>query len=134
MSRGHVARQRGGRQRVLSAINAMVVWTLRQARPVGLCHGPQATWQQRASARAGSVGQGLNTCRHRTPTHAGVLLAPGPCQGPDLTRRSLELIRGTQHALLGALDPLVQGSDIPRRSGPIDAPRDVLSFLATWCP
>jgi hypothetical protein len=27
-----------------------------------------------------------------------------------------------------------RGSGVPWRSGPIDAPRDVLSFLATWCP
>jgi hypothetical protein len=47
---------------------------------------------------------------------------------------SLELIRGTQHVLLGAPDPFVQGSDFPWRSGPIDAPWEVLSFLATWCP
>jgi hypothetical protein len=37
MLRGRVARQRGGRQRVLSAINAKectAVWALRQARPL----------------------------------------------------------------------------------------------------
>jgi hypothetical protein len=65
------------------------VWALRQARPVGLCNRPQATRQQRVSAWAGSVGQGLDTCRHQTPSHAGVLLFSGPCQGPDLTRRDL---------------------------------------------
>jgi hypothetical protein len=31
----------------------------------------------------------LDTCRHRTPSHVGVLLVPGPCQGTDLTRRDL---------------------------------------------
>jgi hypothetical protein len=69
----------------------MAVWTLHQARPAGLCHGPHATRQQRAFAWAGSVGQGLDTCQHRTSTHAGVLLVPGPCQDPDLTGGSLEL-------------------------------------------
>jgi hypothetical protein len=43
-----------------------VLWASRQAQPVGLCHGPQATRQQRVSARARGVGQGLDTCRHRT--------------------------------------------------------------------
>jgi hypothetical protein len=112
----------------------MAVWTLHQARPAGLCHGPHSARQQRAFAFAESVGQGLDTCRHRTPTHAGVLLVLGPCQDPNLTGGSLELIRGTQHVLLGAPDPFKQGSGVPWRSGPIDAPREVLSFLATWCP
>jgi hypothetical protein len=99
------------------------VWTLRQARPVGLCHEPQATRQQRVSAWAGSVGQGLDMFRHRIPTHARILLVPGPCQGPDLTRKDLGLTRSTRHALLGASDSYVQGSGVPlRRSGPIDAP------------
>jgi hypothetical protein len=62
---------------------------LRQAPPVGLCHGPQATRQQRVSAYAGSVGQSLDTCQHRTLTHVGVPSVPGPCCGPDLTRRGL---------------------------------------------
>jgi hypothetical protein len=62
---------------------------LRQAPPVGLCHGPQATRQQRVSALAGSVGQGLDTCQHWTLTHAGVPPIPGPCCGPDLTQRDL---------------------------------------------
>jgi hypothetical protein len=72
----------------------MAVWTLHQARPAGLCHGPHATRQQRASTRAGSVGQGLDTCRHRTPTHAGALLVPRPCQGPDLTGGAWSLFEG----------------------------------------
>jgi hypothetical protein len=39
-----------------------------------------------------------------------------------------------RHAFLGAPDPLVQGSGVlPRRSGPIDTPWGVLSFLATRC-
>jgi hypothetical protein len=53
MLRGHVARQCGGRRCVLSTINAeatRLLGVLRQARPVGLCHGPQATRQQRVSA------------------------------------------------------------------------------------
>jgi hypothetical protein len=47
---------------------------LRQAPPVGLCHGPQATRQQRASTFAGSVStQGKAWTRGST----GPLLIPG---------------------------------------------------------
>jgi hypothetical protein len=81
------------------------VWSLRQAWPIGLCHGPQATRQQRVSTSAGSVGQRLDTYWHRTPTHVGILLVPGPCQGPDLTRKDLGLTRGTRHALCRGPDP-----------------------------
>jgi hypothetical protein len=55
------------------------LWASRQAQPVGLCHGPQATRQQQVSAWAGSAGQGLDACQHRTLTQAGVLSVPGPC-------------------------------------------------------
>jgi hypothetical protein len=72
----------------------MAVWTLHQARPADLCHGPHATRQQRAFDRAGSVGQGLDTCRHRTPTHVGVLLVSGLCQDPDLTGGAWSLFEG----------------------------------------
>jgi hypothetical protein len=110
------------------------VWALHQARPVGLCHGPQAKRQQRDSAWAGSPTRETDTCRHRTPIRVGVFQVPEPCQGPVPTQRDLGLTRGTRHALLGAPDPLVQGSGaLPRRFGPIDAPRGVLSFLATLC-
>jgi hypothetical protein len=56
------------------------------------------------------MGQGLDTCRSRTPIRVGVLLVPEPCQGPVLTQRDLGLTRGTRHALLGAPDPFAQGS------------------------
>jgi hypothetical protein len=48
---------------------------LRQARPDGLCRGPQAAGLRLRR----SEGQGLDTCQHRTPTHARVLLVLGPC-------------------------------------------------------
>jgi hypothetical protein len=136
MPRGHIARQRGGRRRVLSAIKCggcTAVWALCQAWPVGLCHGPQATRQQWVSAWVGSVGRGLDTRRLRTPTHTGVFLILGPRQGLVRTWRDLEPTRGTRHALLGAPDPSIQGSGVPWGSRAIDASRDVLSFLATWC-
>jgi hypothetical protein len=102
---------------------------LRQASPVGLRHGPQATWQQRDSAWAGSVGQGVDTCGHRTLPHARVSPVPGPCYGPDLTRRDLGPVRGTHHTFLGVPDcnqgpSLVeQGSEVPLwRSGPMTHP------------
>jgi hypothetical protein len=59
-------------------------------------------------------------CQHRTPIRAGVFQVSEPCQGPVPTLRDMGLTRGTQHALLGAPDPLVQGSEVlPRRSRPI---------------
>jgi hypothetical protein len=87
------------------------------------------SWATRHVAAAGlhlCGGQDLDTCRHRNPTHVGVLLVPGPCQDLDLTRGSLELIRGTRYVLLGAPNPFVQGSDVPWRSGPIDVPRCII--------
>jgi hypothetical protein len=73
-------------------------------------------------------------CQHRTPIRAGVFQVSEPCQGPVPTLRDMGLTRGTQHALLGAPDPLVQGSEVlPRRSRPIEAPWGVLYFLATRC-
>jgi hypothetical protein len=76
----------------------------------------------------------MDTSRHRTPIHAGVFQVLEPCQGPVPTLRDLGLTRGTRHALLRAPDPLVQGSGVlPWRSGPIEAPWGVLSFLATRC-
>ena len=80
---------------------------LRQARPIGLCHGPQAKWQPWGSAWAGSPTREMDTCRHRTPIRAGVFQVSEPCQGPIPTLRDLGPTRGTQHALLGAPDPLV---------------------------
>jgi hypothetical protein len=110
---------------------------------MGLTSGSARWLMSRATSHAtaaglclsGKRGQGLDTCWHRTPTHVGILLVPGPCQGPDLTQKDLGLTRGTRHALLGAPDSYVQGSGVPLwRSGPIDVPWEVLSFLATWCP
>jgi hypothetical protein len=52
---------------------------LRQALPVGLCHGPQATWQQRVSAWAGSA---VTQCKAWTRASTGPLLMLGfPCPG-----------------------------------------------------
>jgi hypothetical protein len=75
---GRVARWRGGRRRVLSAIN------VEAARLGGLIMPGLARWFMcRAASHAtvgGSAGQGLGTCQHRTPTFIGVLPVPGPCQ------------------------------------------------------
>jgi hypothetical protein len=38
------------------------------------------------------------------PYSCWVLPVPGPCRGPDLTRRDLGPIRGTRHAFLGVPD------------------------------
>jgi hypothetical protein len=71
MLRGHIARQRGGRRRVLSIINAEV------ARLWGpyVRLGPLAA----VTSHKPRVGLGLDTCQHRTLTHVGVLPVPGPC-------------------------------------------------------
>jgi hypothetical protein len=74
MLRGHVARQRSGRRRV-SSINAGAARLYVRFGPMAYVMGHK----QRVSARAGSEGQGLDTCQHRTPTHARVLLVLGPC-------------------------------------------------------
>jgi hypothetical protein len=76
----------------------------------------------------------MDTCRHQTPIRVGVFLVPKPCQGLVPTLRDLRLTRGTRHALLGALDPLVQG--VRRPSTEVRTYRctlGVLSFLATRC-
>jgi hypothetical protein len=88
-------------------------WALRQARPLGLCHGPQAKRQQRGSAWARSPTREVDMCQHRTPIRARVSqVVPEPCQGPVPTLRDLGLTQGAWHALLGALDRLVQGSGV----------------------
>jgi hypothetical protein len=81
------------------------------------------------------------TCQYRTLAYARVSPVPGPRCGPDLTRRDLDPIQGTQHAYLGVSDCnrgsglCVQGSGaFLRWSGPTDTSWDVSSFLVTWCP
>jgi hypothetical protein len=112
MSRGLVACLRGGRQRVLSAINAEAAWLhgLTSGSARWLMSRATAIRQSRDSTLAGSIGQGLDICRPWTLIRVGVLLVPEPCQGPILTRGDLGLTRGTWHAFLGASDPFAQGS------------------------
>jgi hypothetical protein len=84
MLRGHVARQRSGRRRVLSSINA-------GATRLYIRLGPMAyvmSHKQRALTCAGSGEQGLHMCQHRTPAYPKVLLVPKPCRGSDLPRGS----------------------------------------------
>jgi hypothetical protein len=63
----------------------------------------------RLSGKRWALGRGLDTCRHRIPTHTGVFLVPGPYQGLVRIRRDLELTRGTRHVLLGAPDRSYRG-------------------------
>jgi hypothetical protein len=77
-----------------------VAWAFREARTVGLCYEPQATRPLQVSARAGSVGKGLDTCRHRTLACAGVLSVPGPRQGSDLTQGDPVCIQGSSKLAL----------------------------------
>jgi hypothetical protein len=133
MPRGLVTYQCSGRRRVQSAINAGVE---RPRRPY-VRLGPLAlvtSLRPRGSVRAESPPREVDTCRHRTPIHAGVSQVSEPCQGSVPTPRDLGPTRGTQYALLRAPTPLVQRSDaLLLRSGPIDASWGVLSPLVTWC-
>jgi hypothetical protein len=80
MLRGHVARQRSGRRRVYSSINAGDARLLVRFGPIAYVMG----YKQRVSAYAGSGEQGPHTCQHRTPAHTKVLLVPEPYWGSDL--------------------------------------------------
>jgi hypothetical protein len=82
MLRGHVARQRSGRWRVFSSINAGSARLLVRFGPIAYVRGHK----QRVSARAGSGRQGPHTCQRRTPAHTRVLLVPGPCWSSDSPR------------------------------------------------
>jgi hypothetical protein len=72
------------------------LWALRQARPVGLCHGPQATRQQRGA-------QGKAWTRAST----GPLLMPGSFSSRDLANAQTLLggglgpSQGIRRAFLG---------------------------------
>ena len=76
----------------------MALWALRQARPVGLCHEPQATRQQQ-----GAQGKAW------TRVSTGPLLMPGS-SSRDLAKAwtllggELGSSQGTRRAFLGALD------------------------------
>jgi hypothetical protein len=90
MLRGHVARQRNGRRRVFSSINAGGCTAFRQGRPSSLCHGPQAA----GLLLSGKHRRGPHTCQRRTPAHTRVLLAPRHCWGSDLPEGSRLVYRG----------------------------------------
>jgi hypothetical protein len=81
MLRGHIVRQRSGRRRVPSSINAGATWLYVRLGLMAYVMGHK----QRAFAYAGSGEQGLHTCQHRTPAYPKVLLVPEPCRGSDLS-------------------------------------------------
>ena len=121
MSKGLVSCQCSGRRRVPSAINA----------EVERLHGPyvrlgplaHVTGLKPSGSSGAPPGQEVPLERW-TRVDTGPLFVLGSPRSRSPAR----------HALLGAPDPLVQGSGVlPRRSGPIDAPWGVLSLLATWC-
>jgi hypothetical protein len=133
MLRGHVARQRGGRRRVLSTINAEA------ARLRGLTPGSARWLMSRATRHAAAVGLRLSGERRARPRH---VLAPDPysCRGPPRPRT---LLRPGPYSegpgahprdpvcLLGSSGLVRTGSGVPLwRFGPNDASWDVLSFLA----
>jgi hypothetical protein len=114
---------------------------LRQASPAGLCHKPRGSsgsppeWGAQAHRiRLGQVSA-PDPCSCRGPP------VPGPCCGPDLTRRDLGPIRGIRHAFLGVpgrnrgFGLYVQGSGVPPwRSGPNDTSWVYHLFLPRGAP
>jgi hypothetical protein len=80
MLRGHVARQRSGRRRVFSSINAGAARLFVRFGPTAYVMGHK----QQVSACAESGEQGPHTCQHRTPARTKVLLVPEPYRGSDL--------------------------------------------------
>ena len=107
MPRGQVARQHGGRRRILSTINV------------------EAARLYEPCARLGPLAY---VTGHKPRGSSGTPPRPGPYSaGPGAYLRD-------PACPLGSPGPFIQGSGVPQRSGAIDAPRDVLSFLATWCP
>jgi hypothetical protein len=121
MSRGLVACQRSGRRHVPSTINVEV----EQLHGPYVRLGPLAhvTGLKPSGSSGAPPGQEVPLERW-TRVDTGPLFVLGSPRSRSPAR----------HALLGAPDPLVQGSGVlPRRSGPIDTPWGVLSFLATRC-
>jgi hypothetical protein len=111
---------------------------LRQALPPGLRHGPQATWQHRVPAWAGSVGVPGKT---QTSVCAGPLYAFDLGQGiprPKIlswtVRTSLRgawvPFRGTLRSRLGMLG----SSTLSRGPDPLMISRYMLPSLVTWWP
>jgi hypothetical protein len=62
------------------------------------------SWAISHGAAARSSGQGLDTCQHRTPTHARVFLVRDLVKARTLLGGGLGPSQGTQRAFLGALD------------------------------
>jgi hypothetical protein len=137
MLRGRVARQRGGRRHVLSAINAKIARLYGPYVRLGplayvTSHKPRGSSgflpDRERRARPGHVSA-PDPCLCRGPLRPRTLLRPGHLLG------DLGPTRGTRHVFSGAPDSYTQGSGVPlRRSGPNDASWDVLSFLTTRCP
>jgi hypothetical protein len=107
MLRGHVSRQRGGRRRVLSVINAEVAWRY------GPCVRPSPLAYVTGHKPRGSSGflpERRAQGRAWTRVSTGPLLKPGSSPSRDLARRDLGPTRGTRHAFLGARTRMHRGS------------------------
>jgi hypothetical protein len=142
MLRGRITRQRSGRRRVLSAINAKTAQLhgpYVRLDPLAYVTGHKPRGRGGFSPERGAQGK----------VWARVSTGPLPVSGSspswDLAEARTSLggggegglgpTRGTRHVSSGAPVSYSQGSGVPlRRSGPSGASRDVLSFLATWCP
>jgi hypothetical protein len=104
MLRGRVARQRCGRRRVLSAINAKAAQPYGpyiRLDPLAFVMGHKPHDRDGFSPELGAyVGHGLDTCQHRTLACVGILSVSGPCQGPDLTRGDPACLLGSSGLVL----------------------------------
>jgi hypothetical protein len=138
MLRGRVARQHGGRRRVLSAKNAKTTQLYRpyvRLDPLAYVTGHKPRGRGGFSPERGAQGK-VWTC-----VSTGPLPVPGSSPSRDLAEAwtSLGGGPGTQlgdpACLLGSSGlVLIEVRCSSARSGPSGASRDVLSFLATWFP
>jgi hypothetical protein len=109
---------------------------------MGLTSGSTHWLMSRASGQAAAAGLRLGRKPHSRDGHVWApdpyscrgLLGLGALPGPGTYSEGPGAYPRDPACPLGSSGPVVQGSDVlPRRSGPIDAPWGVLSFLATWC-
>jgi hypothetical protein len=134
MPRGHIARQRGGRRRVLSATNARLHGCM------GLTPGLARWLMSRSTSHAAAVGLRLGGKRRARPRHVPALdpysyrglprLGTPPRPGPH-TAGSGAYSRDPA-CPLGSFGPVHTGVRCPSGVRSHRCIRDVLSFLATW--
>jgi hypothetical protein len=107
---------------------------------MGLTSGSTHWLMSRASSQAAAAGLRLGRKSHSRGGHVSApdpylcrgLPGPGALPGPSPYSKGPRAYPRDPACPLGSSGPVVQGSGVLlRRSGPIDAPWGVLSFLAT---